>query len=116
MSGKDAAQKKQTKIQNIVHDLSVYDLVCIGTPIWDFTMSAAVRTFLTIYEKKLPASLVFFCTQASAGADSTIQEMANIVGKKPIASIICTSKEIAKNDYMDDIEEQLAQSWLLNNI
>ena len=113
IAGKDAAQKKLTKIQDIIHEPSDYDLVCIGTPVWDFTMSAAIRTFLTNYEKKLPASPIFFCTQASSWADSTIQEMANIIGKKPLTSIVCTSKEINKNTYQDYVENQLVAAWIL---
>ena len=113
MAGKDAAQKRQTKIQPLIHDPSAYDIVCIGTPVWDFTMSAAIRTFLTTYETKLPASLVFFCTQASSWADSAIQEMANIVGKKPITSIICSSKDITKDSYQDYVENQLVDAWVL---
>jgi flavodoxin len=113
IAGKDAAQKKLTKIQPLIHELSDYDIVCIGTPVWDFTMSSAIRTFLTNHEKKFPASLIFFCTQASLWADSTIQEMANIIGKKPITSIVCTSKEINKNTYQDYVESQLVAAWVL---
>ena len=111
-AGKDAALKRQTNIQEVIHDPSAYDLVCIGTPVWDFTMASAIRTYLTIYEKKLPASLVFFCTQASSWADTTFQEMANITGKKPITTIVCTSKNIAKNQYQAYVKAQLIQSWL----
>lgn len=113
IAGKDAAQKRLTKIQDLVHDPSAYDMVCIGTPVWDFTMSTAIRTFLTTYDKKLPASLIFFCTQASSWADSTIQEMANIAGKKPITSIVCTSKEITRDSYQDYVEDQLTDAWVL---
>lgn len=116
VSGRDAALKRQTKIQTFIHDPSAYDIVYIGTPVRDFTMSAAIRTFLTTYEKQLPASLVFFCVQASSGADSTIQEMANLAGKKPITTIVCSSKEIERNTYQERIEVQLDQAGLLANI
>ena len=116
VSGRDAALKRQTKIQTVIHDPSAYDIVYIGTPVWDFTMSSAIRTFLLTYEKKLPASLVFFCVQASSGADSTIQEMANLSGKKPIATIICSSKDIEKNSYQENIEDQLDQAGLLADL
>jgi len=66
MAGRDAALKKLTNIQDISYDMAAYDIVCIGTPVWDFTMSAAIRTYLVLYEDKLPASLIFFCTQASS--------------------------------------------------
>ncbi|MCX6822760.1 MAG: hypothetical protein NTX91_02030 [candidate division SR1 bacterium] len=116
VSGRDAALRRQTTIQNFTNDPSAYDIVYIGTPVWDFTMAAAVRTFLIMYEKTLPASLVFFCTQASSGADSTIQEMATLSGKRPIATIICSSKDIEKNSYQEDIENQLDAIGLLKSI
>lgn len=112
IAGKDAAQKKQTNIQKLIHDPSAYDVVCIGTPVWDFTMSSAIRTFLTMYEKKLPASIVLFCTQASAWAESTFQEMANIIGKKPLAAIVCTTKDISRDNYQSSLQDQLVQAWL----
>ena len=113
VAGKDAALKRQTKIQNIIHDASTYDVVCIGTPVWDFTMATAIRTYLTTYENNLPASLVFFCTQASSWADNTFQEMANIVGKSPMATIVCSTKEVARDSYKDQVRKQLESAWLL---
>ncbi|HMS90814.1 MAG TPA: flavodoxin [Candidatus Absconditabacterales bacterium] len=113
MAGRDAALKKQTKIQKIIHDISTYDIVCIGTPVWDFTMSAAIRTYLTNYEHLLPDSLVFFCTQASSGAETAFQEMAKIVGKRPTTTMVYTSKEILKDKYMSAIQDQLASAGLL---
>ena len=114
MSGRDAALKKQTTIQEIVHDVSMYDIVCIWTPVWDFTMSAAIRTYLTIYEKKLPNSLIFFCTQASSWAERTFQEMGNMVGRSPITTIACSTKEILKDTYQEKIKEELIQAWIIS--
>lgn len=114
IAGRDAALKKQTKIQEIIHDIASYDIVCIGTPVWDFTMSAAIRTYLTKYEESLPDTLVFFCTQASSWAENAFQEMAKIVGKRPTTTIVCSSKEILKESYLSKIKDQLACVWLLS--
>lgn len=114
IAGRDAALKKQTKIQEISHDIASYDVVCIGTPVWDFTMSAAIRTYLTNYEELLPDDLVFFCTQASSWAETAFQEMAKIVGKRPTTTIACSSKEILKDKYTAYIQDQLVSVWLLS--
>jgi len=113
MAGRDAALKRQTKIQNIIHDTSTYDVVCMWTPVRDFTMAAAMRTYLTTHEKNLPTSLVFFCTQASSWAENTFQEMANIVGKSPLMTIVCSSKEVARDSYQEQVKKQLEIAWLL---
>lgn len=110
---RDAALKRQTKIQKVMHDPTAYDIVYIGTPVRDFTISAAIRTYLTSYEKQLPASLVFFCTQASSWSEWAFQEMASIVGKTPISTIACTNKEISRDAYQEYIKKQLKGIWLL---
>lgn len=114
LAGRDAALKKETKIKKIVHNLDNYDAVYIGTPVWDFTMSAAIRTYLIKYEKKLPATFVFFCTQASSGSDATFQEMANIVGKGPISTIVFSSKEVMRDEFQEQVKNQLKAAWLLS--
>ncbi len=111
-AGRDAALKRQTTIQRMISNPSDYDIVCIWTPVWDFAMSAAVRTYLTMYEKQLPASLIFFCTQASSWAETAIQEMANIVGKKPTTTIVFSSKEISRDSYQEELKKQLIQAWI----
>jgi hypothetical protein len=113
MAGRDAALKRQTKIQEVIHDVSSYDVVYIWSPVWDFTMSSAIRTYLTTYEEALPDALVFFCTQASSWADNAFQEMAKIVGKRPIVSIVYTSKEILKDSYQEDLKNKLRDAGLL---
>ena len=113
MAGRDAALKRQTTIQTVTKNPSEYDMVCIGTPVWDFTMSAAIRTYLTMYEKQLPTSLIFFCTQASSWAETAIQEMASITGKKPSTTIVFSSKEISRDGYREELKKQLSQAWIL---
>lgn len=109
MSGRDAALKKQTTIQEWIHKISDYETVYIWTPVWDFTMSAAIRTFLTKYENVLPDALIFFCTQASSWAETAFQEMANIVGRRPLATIVCSSKDVYKDTYQEQIKKEIQQ-------
>lgn len=65
-----------------------------------------------MYEKQLPASLIFFCTQASSWAENAIQEMASITGKKPSTTIVFTSKEISRDSYQETLKKQLSQAWI----
>ncbi len=58
VSGKDATMKKMTEIE-FKKDPSKYDLVIIGTPVWSWTVTPAIRTYLS--ENKFK-KVAFFCT------------------------------------------------------
>ncbi|MFA7717852.1 MAG: hypothetical protein WC875_04005 [Candidatus Absconditabacterales bacterium] len=116
LAGKDAALKRFTKIQTPTKDPATYDMVMIGTPVRDFTMATAIRTYLEEYKEKLPKELVFFCTLASKGAESTFQDMANVCGKKPIGIISFLSKEITKNTYQEKLSEFLKSLGLISTL
>lgn len=111
-AGKDAALKRQTKIQEVVYDPSAYDIVVLGTPVRDFTMATAIRAYITLYEKSFLNSLLFFCTQANGWAKETFQEMAILCGKKPIAEIVFSAKEILQEKYQERLNFFLSQQSL----
>jgi hypothetical protein len=96
----------------VVYDPSAYDIVVLGTPVWDFTMATAIRAYITLYEKKFPSSLLFFCTQANGWAKETFQEMAILCGKKPIAEIVFTTKEIVQEKYQERFKFFLSKQSL----
>jgi flavodoxin len=58
IAGKDAMAKEKTEIK-YKKDPTEYDLVIVGTPIWAWTMTPAIRTYLT--ENKF-SEVAFFCT------------------------------------------------------
>lgn len=61
-AGHAAARKWSTTIQLPKIDPSRYEKVYIGSPVRDFGMSCAMRTYLGKYGPKLPAQVHFFCT------------------------------------------------------
>jgi hypothetical protein len=79
-------------------------------------MATAVRSYLTEYKEKLPKEVVFFCTQASKGADSTFQDMANVCVKKPIGTISFLTKEIVQNKYQEKLSEFLRSLGLISTL
>ena len=63
---------KPQLIQNI--DLSDYDTIYIGTPVWWYTFATPIRTFLeeNNFEGK---TIMPFCTHGGGGASSTYLDM-----------------------------------------
>ncbi len=77
--GRDAMQKKLTRIKPIKKEPHKYDLVVVGTPVWASNMAPAVRTFL--HENILTKDVAFFCTAGGASVDNTLIEMRKAVPK-----------------------------------
>jgi len=96
MAGKDAAGKKLTEI-SYKKDPEEYDIVVIGTPIWSWTVTPAIRTYLAVNKLR---NVAFFCTEGSSGGKKAFKEMQRI-SKKPIATLELTDKKI------DDSREKI---------
>lgn len=97
-SGREAMQKKLAVIKPLKADLADYGLVIIGTPVWAFTISSPVRAFLIAAAGKIKRA-AFFATQGGNGAEKTIEEMAELIGLKPSAALVATTKEVVSNNY-----------------
>ncbi|MBL7053647.1 hypothetical protein ISS06_00380 [Patescibacteria group bacterium] len=98
ISGKQTIQKKLTLLEPIKNKPDSYDLVIIGTPVWVFTMSVPIRTYINNYYKQFK-QVAFFCTQGSKGHEKTFKHMEELCKQKPIAVIDFTTKQIINHEY-----------------
>ena len=101
-AGKDATLKKLTEIKDVKNDPSKYDLVIMGTPIWSWTMSSAIRTYLTVNKNNFK-NVAFFCTM-NGSKGKTFEHMREICGKEPKALLGLTTKEV-KGNYLFKVKE-----------
>jgi len=97
VSGKDATMKKKTKIK-FEKNPSKYDLVIIGTPVWAWTITPAIRTYLS--ENKFK-KVAFFCTNGGQKG-KTFEEMEKL-SKKPIATLTLLDRKIKKGEYKEEL-------------
>ena len=97
MAGKAAMGRSLTTIQYAL-DPSKYDLVIIGTPIWAWNMTPAIRTYLSQNKDKL-RDVAFFCTMGGQGGVKTFAEMGSIIGKKPLGTFELTAREVSSGEY-----------------
>ena len=63
----EASRKRPSTIAPKKHDVSLYDLVIIGTPVWAWSLSSPVRAYLMATASQLP-KVAFFCTLGARGA------------------------------------------------
>ncbi|MGZ4932056.1 MAG: flavodoxin family protein [Halobacteriota archaeon] len=107
MAGRDARAKKLTTLAGIKHDPALYDLVILGTPIWAYTLSSAVRTFITTNKSKFK-QVAFFCTQGTQGCTESQQvfaEMEALCDRHPVNTLALNNTEVERGAYQDKLRQ-----------
>ncbi len=103
-SGYQASRKKLTTLKPINVDPSDFDLVIIGTPIWNRHLSVPTRTYLSETASKLK-KVAFFCTEGGRGGERAFSEMETVCDKEPLAVLELTRKEIKEKLYNEKLQE-----------
>ena len=112
-SGLEAALRRVPAIHPLEHDPSTYDLVVVGTPIWNWSLSAPVRAFLDEHGKQLDR-FAFFCTCGSSGSGRVFRQMRELCGKNPVAQLVVTAGTSSANDYGGRVRRfvDAAMQWI----
>jgi flavodoxin len=100
----EAIFKKRSKIQEVKHDPSAYDLVIIGTPVWAFNISSPVRTYLE-QKKNSINEAAFFVTCTASGGKKVLQDMTNLYGKKASALLEIKEEDIKSGKYLEKVKQ-----------
>ncbi len=78
-----AISHKRGVIEPVNFDLSAYDLICLGTPVWAFGPAPAVNSFLDKCFGVEGKSIILFATYGSgAGKERCLKYMQDILAKK----------------------------------
>jgi len=104
-SGRDAGTKRLTVIRKTEKDPSFYDVVVVGSPVWNSSMSSPVRTYLS-QSKGLFKGVAFFLTSNGSSAnDEVFAEMAEVSGKTPVATLALRKKTVMSEQYDSDLDK-----------
>lgn len=96
-SGKDATLGKLTIIKEIDKNPELYELIILGTPVWNKRVSSPIRTYIVENKSKF-RNVGFFCTEGKKGGQRTFEIMAKLCDKTPISTLELTKKDI-KNEF-----------------
>ncbi|MCX8200213.1 MAG: NAD(P)H-dependent oxidoreductase [Candidatus Micrarchaeota archaeon] len=99
---KDIILRRRVDLGKLKKDVSKYDLVIIGTPVWLHQPSSITRTFMQDYCKKLK-KVAFFCTYMGAGEKHVLKSMAAVCGKEPVATLSVRSLEVYNGTYVHKV-------------
>lgn len=99
----EKVQNFMPELKPIENDLSQYDIIFVGTPVWWYTMSSPVRTFVAKndFSGKI---IVPFCTHGGGGASSTFTDIKTFTPKSDVKTGFAT--------YGRTVDEKSLKNWL----
>lgn len=86
----DVIRRRHVEIVPAGLNVSDYDLVVIGSPVWAASVSAPVRSYLIENRARFP-DVAFFCSFGGSGADKALREMRELAGKPAVAECKVTA-------------------------
>jgi flavodoxin len=107
-SGRDAGTKSITKIRNVKKDPSKYDIIVIGSPTWNGTISTPIRTYITEFKEKL-RNVALFSTGDGEDLDA-INDMDSLIEGKSIAKMHLVRKdEVETGKYVEKLDSFISE-------
>ncbi|MEJ6002298.1 flavodoxin family protein [Paucibacter soli] len=70
-----------------------YELVVIGTPVWNWGLAAPVRSYASQYAQQFK-QVAFFCTEGGSGEQGAFDELQRICGKSPLVTLAVKEGEL----------------------
>lgn len=92
-SGFEAFFDRPVEIAPTMFSPASYDLVIIGTPIWNMSVSSPIRAYLLRHRGALP-NVAWFCTCGSSRAERVFGQMERLCGKRATATLRLREGEI----------------------
>ncbi len=83
-----------TEIDRPRHDPARYEVVIVGGPVWNASVSTPVRTYLWLERDRLPA-LACFASYGGTGAERALGQMGAIARRRPVATVAFREIETA---------------------
>lgn len=94
-SGAEAFAGVLAPIEHPRRDPAEYALVVIGTPVWNMSLSAPVRTWLW-YQRARLTRVAFFATLGGMGDRRVFEQMAVAAGREPVATLALREGELKR--------------------
>jgi flavodoxin len=94
-AGYEAWRRRPAAIQPPKRDPRDYDLVMLGTPVWAGHVASPMRSYIAAVRDQLP-SIALFCTAGGrADGPRVLREMADLCGRRAVASISLAAADFA---------------------
>lgn len=101
-SGFEAFFRRETKLQPMTVNPADYDLVIVGTPVWNASVSAPVRAFFERYSGRL-ARVAFFLSYGGTGRRRVFHQMGRLARARPLATLAVREATIDHKRFDDEV-------------
>lgn len=85
--GKQVTRKEQPELEPIIKNAADYDVIIIGTPVWVFNFTPAIRTFLS-QAKLFGKKIAFYCCCDSMPGKAIDNMKAELKGNEFIGELV----------------------------
>lgn len=103
-SGYQAMKGTLTTLQPVKNDVSNYDMVVLGTPVWGGHMSVPLLTFITQNKEKIPDIAIFITAGGTGNEEKITSAIENLCGKKSKATLELSMSEVKKDQFMEKVQ------------
>ncbi|MCP4318502.1 MAG: flavodoxin [Hyphomicrobiales bacterium] len=103
-SAMEAIRGREAAIQPAKHNPESYDLVVLGTPVWVGKPSSPMRSYIGEQSGRFKR-VAFFCCQGGSGAEKVFQQMADLCGRQPVATLIVKDSDIKSGTFHPLVDE-----------
>lgn len=115
--GYDGTYRRSAVTLPLQHDLREYDLVFVGSPTWNKSLSSPVRGFLQRHAGELKEAAVF-ATCAGQGADVVLEQMARLLRRAPLARLPLLERDARRNPavWAAEFAESAIAAWKVRRV
>ncbi|WP_233837788.1 flavodoxin family protein [Paraburkholderia sp. ZP32-5] len=89
----DALCHRRVEIMPSLLDVSFYDAVIVGAPVWAGGVSAPAQTWLEQHGTRIQ-HLALFCCLGISGSERALEQMARAAQKTPFATCAITARDL----------------------
>ena len=93
----EALEQRPAQIVASTRDVSRYNLVVIGTPVWANSVSSPVRAYLMANRSHFK-NVAFFCSFARRGNRTALKQMRTLAGIPALAECSLTAREVLRGE------------------
>jgi len=107
-AGSDSTRRKPADIVEPSRDPAEYDLVIIGSSIWNKTITTPVRAYMHKFPGRFPR-VAFFVNTGFNRYAGAFEELGGLAGKAPVATLVIHDRELKRGAHLAKIQEFVGQ-------
>jgi menaquinone-dependent protoporphyrinogen IX oxidase len=89
----DVVWRRRVELEPSRFDVSRYEMVVIGTPVWASCACAPVATWLADHARQL-RHVAFFCSEGGRGSEKAFTQMSQLARISPVATCAVSARDL----------------------